>query len=314
MLDQLKLLLWKNYTLRRRRKLRLFVEIFWPLFIFIITAWVRTRVPRSHQTQCHYYERVLPSGGTFSFLADFICETNNTCYSSPKERPKTYQIRKFSQETIEFLNRKKILESIGELVDYVPLFNQQRQDAENVSQNISLSQILAISVSEFQNKLTNVSQMLNSSILDNFLDSTPNFNLLFSFYSANYSEPIVPKGSYGLFKKAQNLLNLLYGSNLERMDINRAENKVGYSVWIRDKMCEQNQYLFLNISSEFSKVMCSLEDREIEEVSILISSSINFTRVKEKIYSSTNFNDSIFYFKTFKVLTILSNIQNIENF
>lgn len=59
MLDQLKLLLWKSYTLRRRRKLRLFVEIFWPLFIFIITAWVRTRVPRSHETQCEILLKTL---------------------------------------------------------------------------------------------------------------------------------------------------------------------------------------------------------------------------------------------------------------
>nr|QNH67856.1 ATP-binding cassette transporter subfamily A member 1-like protein X2 [Brachionus rotundiformis] len=310
MLEQLKLLLWKNYTLRRRRKLRLFVEIFWPLFIFIITAWVRTRVPRSHQNQCHYYERTLPSGGTFSFLSDFICETNNTCYDSPKEKPKTYQIRKFTQETIDFLNRKKILESISEFFEYIPLVSKQRQDAENLSKKLPLSDILSVPNSKFKSKLSNISEIFNSTIFNMLLDSTPNFNMLFSVYSSDYLEPIIPNGGYEHFKSAQNLLNLLYGSNVERMNINRAENKVGFSVWIRNKMCQDDQYFFLNANPQLIKIICVLENTKLEEFSISLSTNINFTRVKEKIYSSTSLDNSIFYLKTLRILSILTNIQN----
>lgn len=157
----------------------------------------------------------MPSGGTFSFLSDFICETNNTCYDSPKEKPKTYQIGKFSQESIEYLNKKNILESINEVLDYFPLMNQQRFQAEIFTKKIRIADILVVPIEKFNSRLSNISKQLDTTIFNMILNSTPNFNLLFSLYSANYSEPIIPSESYEHFKKAQNLLNLLYGPNLE---------------------------------------------------------------------------------------------------
>lgn len=158
---------------------------------------------------------MLPSSGTFSFLADFICETNNTCYDTPKEKSKTHLIRKFSEQSIEFLNKKNILESVTEILDYIPLFNKQRLDAENVSKRIMLSEILLVPVTKFNNKLTEISKNFNTTIIQILLNSTPNFNLIFSSYSADYSEPIIPIESYEHFKKVHNLINLLYGPNLE---------------------------------------------------------------------------------------------------
>lgn len=158
---------------------------------------------------------MLPSGGTFSFLTDFICETNNTCYDSPKEKPKTYQIRKFSEQSIEFLNRNNILESLNEILGYVPLFNRQRLDAENVSKQIMLSNILLIPITEFSSHFTDISKNFNTTVIEILLNSTPNFNMMFSSYSTDYSEPIIPTENYEHYKKAENLINLLYGPNLE---------------------------------------------------------------------------------------------------
>ncbi|CAF0739890.1 unnamed protein product [Brachionus calyciflorus] len=288
MLDQLKLLLWKNYTLRRRRKFRLFVEIFWPMFIFLITAWVRTRVPRSHQNQCHYSERVLPSGGIFPFITDFICETNNTCYNSPREISKSFEFRKFTEDSISYLNSKRIPTSISKLVDYITPFNQQRFLALNISKNLQLFEVLTINETNFKNELINGSHLnffLNETLMVLVLNSIPNFNLLYSSYSSNYTEPMIPPESYEFFRKAQNLLNLLYGSQLERMDINRYRNRIDYSVWLRSKQCGDDPELYLLKSSnqnDLNSELCSLSGKDLETIFKLISKSINFTLVKEK--------------------------------
>ena len=44
---QLKLLLWKNSLLKRRRYLQTAVEVLIPLTLFIILLWIRGRVERT---------------------------------------------------------------------------------------------------------------------------------------------------------------------------------------------------------------------------------------------------------------------------
>ncbi|XP_078736245.1 phospholipid-transporting ATPase ABCA1-like [Lampetra fluviatilis] len=49
---QLRLLLWKNFTLRKRQKVRLLLELTWPLFLFVILVLVRNTQPPYRQHQC----------------------------------------------------------------------------------------------------------------------------------------------------------------------------------------------------------------------------------------------------------------------
>lgn len=49
---QLYLLLWKNFQLRKRRKIRFIIEILWPLTLFLILVWVRTRGLRVNNAAC----------------------------------------------------------------------------------------------------------------------------------------------------------------------------------------------------------------------------------------------------------------------
>ncbi len=70
---QIRLVLWKNFTIRRRRwvsflnSLRIFklsfifiqprviFELIWPLFLFLILMWVRTRNLVFHYDACEYF-------------------------------------------------------------------------------------------------------------------------------------------------------------------------------------------------------------------------------------------------------------------
>ncbi|XP_034242493.1 phospholipid-transporting ATPase ABCA1-like isoform X2 [Thrips palmi] len=77
---QLRLLLWKNFLIRRRNKLRLCLEVLWPLFLFLILMWVRTRGLKEIRPECHYMEKAMPSAGQFAFLHSLVCNAPNVCH------------------------------------------------------------------------------------------------------------------------------------------------------------------------------------------------------------------------------------------
>uniref|UniRef100_A0A3B1K8P2 P-type phospholipid transporter n=1 Tax=Astyanax mexicanus TaxID=7994 RepID=A0A3B1K8P2_ASTMX len=86
---QLYLLLWKNFTYRRRNKFQLITELLWPLFLFLILISVRNSHPPYKQSQCHFPNKALPSAGTLAWVQGIVCNVNNPCfhYQTPGERP-----------------------------------------------------------------------------------------------------------------------------------------------------------------------------------------------------------------------------------
>ncbi|XP_030112804.4 phospholipid-transporting ATPase ABCA7 isoform X2 [Taeniopygia guttata] len=80
---QLGLLLWKNFTYRRRQRIQLAIEILWPLFLFLILVSVRRSHPPFKQHECHFPNKALPSAGTLPWLQGIICNLNNPCFRHP---------------------------------------------------------------------------------------------------------------------------------------------------------------------------------------------------------------------------------------
>ncbi|NWI21443.1 ABCA1 protein, partial [Crypturellus soui] len=88
---QLWLLLWKNFTYRRRQRIQLAIELLWPLFLFVILISVRRSHPPFMQHECHFPNKALPSAGTLPWLQGIVCNMNNPCfrYPTPGEAPGT---------------------------------------------------------------------------------------------------------------------------------------------------------------------------------------------------------------------------------
>uniref|UniRef100_A0A7N6BQX4 ABC transporter domain-containing protein n=1 Tax=Anabas testudineus TaxID=64144 RepID=A0A7N6BQX4_ANATE len=80
---QLGLLLWKNFTYRRRQTIQLLIEIIWPLFIFFILISVRIHYPPYEQHECHFPNKAMPSAGTLPWVQGIICNANNPCFRNP---------------------------------------------------------------------------------------------------------------------------------------------------------------------------------------------------------------------------------------
>ncbi|XP_009947237.1 PREDICTED: retinal-specific ATP-binding cassette transporter [Leptosomus discolor] len=80
---QVKLLLWKNWILRKRQKLRFLVELVWPLTLFFALVWMRKANPLYRQHECHFPNKAMPSAGTLPWLHGIFCNMNNPCFRSP---------------------------------------------------------------------------------------------------------------------------------------------------------------------------------------------------------------------------------------
>lgn len=100
LLTQFTLLLWKNFTLRKRQKVRLVVEVVWPLFLFIILVWVRATNKPDHKGQCHYPNKAMPSAGVLPWLQGMMCNIDNPCLSSPTPGETPGQVNNFNNSVI----------------------------------------------------------------------------------------------------------------------------------------------------------------------------------------------------------------------
>ncbi|CAG5929271.1 unnamed protein product, partial [Menidia menidia] len=100
LLTQFILLLWKNFTLRKRQKVRLVIEVLWPLFLFFILVGVRSTNKPIFKGQCHYPNKAMPSAGVLPWLQGMMCNIDNPClnYPTPGETPG--QVNNFNNSII----------------------------------------------------------------------------------------------------------------------------------------------------------------------------------------------------------------------
>lgn len=127
LLTQFTLLLWKNFTLRKRQKLRLVIEVLWPLFLFIILVWVRSTNQPVHKDQCHYPNKAMPSSGVLPWIQGLVCNIENPCLNSPTPGEAPGQVNNFNNSIIAgilielqtLLVNKSVLSKVKLLADDV---------------------------------------------------------------------------------------------------------------------------------------------------------------------------------------------------
>uniref|UniRef100_A0A3B1J655 P-type phospholipid transporter n=1 Tax=Astyanax mexicanus TaxID=7994 RepID=A0A3B1J655_ASTMX len=82
-ISQVRLLLWKNWTVRKRQKMRFFMEIMWPVMLFIGLVWLRKANPLYRQHECHFPNKAMPSAGVLPWIQGIFCNANNPCFQHP---------------------------------------------------------------------------------------------------------------------------------------------------------------------------------------------------------------------------------------
>uniref|UniRef100_A0A9J7YWA7 P-type phospholipid transporter n=1 Tax=Cyprinus carpio carpio TaxID=630221 RepID=A0A9J7YWA7_CYPCA len=135
LLTQLRLLLWKNFTLRRRQKVRLLVELVWPLFLFFILVSVRSTNNPVYKSQCHYLNKPLPSAGVLPWLQGMLCNMQNPCVSFPTPGEAPGQVNNFDNSTVT-----KVLVEVQSLLADPALFSSVKLISEDIGRWTSVLQ------------------------------------------------------------------------------------------------------------------------------------------------------------------------------
>ncbi|CAM4529538.1 unnamed protein product [Leuciscus chuanchicus] len=135
LLTQLRLLLWKNFTLRRRQKVRLVVELIWPLFLFFILVSVRSTNQPVYKSQCHYPNKPLPSAGVLPWLQGMLCNLQNPCVSYPTPGESPGQVNNFNDSTVT-----KILIEVQSLLANLALSSNVQLISDDIGQWASVLQ------------------------------------------------------------------------------------------------------------------------------------------------------------------------------
>ncbi|KAK9538762.1 hypothetical protein VZT92_003912 [Zoarces viviparus] len=137
--SQIRLLLWKNWTLRKRQKVRFLVEICWPVLLFVGLVWLRKANPLYQQHECHFPNKAMPSSGILPWIQGIFCNVNNPCFRYPTrgESPGVVSnynnsvLARFYVDAQELLLNEKEVRQLGRLWHDVSSFSNFMETLRN---------------------------------------------------------------------------------------------------------------------------------------------------------------------------------------
>ncbi|XP_028174826.1 uncharacterized protein LOC114363337 [Ostrinia furnacalis] len=121
---QLRLLLWKDYLIRRRKLITLF-GVAWATLVMLCLYVVRINIDNQDFPTCQFSARALPSAGILPFVQSFVCSVNNECEPMDRfQEVPTYENAKLTQLQRKFsplLHNETVLEVAGTVPDALRL-------------------------------------------------------------------------------------------------------------------------------------------------------------------------------------------------
>ncbi|KAL0111880.1 hypothetical protein PUN28_013230 [Cardiocondyla obscurior] len=130
-IDQLGLLLWKNYIIRKRQPGILALIFIWPIVIFMILYTVRDNDDVENYPTCQFPARSMPQDGLLPFVQSYICSVGNPCdpLSQYEEAPsyKNATLGPLIVELQPMLNNKTIISAVETLPQSIQLLKSMAQ-------------------------------------------------------------------------------------------------------------------------------------------------------------------------------------------
>ncbi|CAH8448138.1 unnamed protein product [Heterobilharzia americana] len=79
-LKHYRVLLWKDYLLRRRSFWLILAELMFCLVFVIVIAVIRGRYSAENMSSCYIQSQSMTSMGLLTYMQSLICNFNYTCY------------------------------------------------------------------------------------------------------------------------------------------------------------------------------------------------------------------------------------------
>ncbi|XP_066576495.1 phospholipid-transporting ATPase ABCA1 [Amia ocellicauda] len=285
LLAQLGLLLWKNFILRKRQKIRLLVELVWPLFLFFILVWVRSTNQPVNQDQCHYPNKAMPSAGILPWLQGMVCNINNPCLNHPTEGETPGQVNNFNSSVLT-----------GVMVELQSLVSN--------TSSLTKYQRLSSDVKEWLKILQNSNPENGQSIqLKNILKENETFT---RYLKENLSVPLFVAESVKMARiNLSKVIGLSRDVNLNHILCNKTELK---------------QYIVLNSSAAqdiFQNISCSLTPQQLEITREVLLRNLDTQKLAMAVPLAVNLNPTETFLLAGQTVThalpIFEEISKLQN-
>nr|XP_033323682.1 uncharacterized protein LOC117218991 isoform X1 [Megalopta genalis]XP_033323683.1 uncharacterized protein LOC117218991 isoform X1 [Megalopta genalis]XP_033323684.1 uncharacterized protein LOC117218991 isoform X1 [Megalopta genalis] len=129
--DQIGLLLWKNYVVRKRQPGILALVFVWPVIVFMILYTIRDNVDPEYYPTCQFPARSMPRNGLLPFVQSFICSLGNPCdpLAEYEEVPsyRNATLGPLVMELQPMLNNDTILSAVRTLPNSIQLLKSMAQ-------------------------------------------------------------------------------------------------------------------------------------------------------------------------------------------
>uniref|UniRef100_A0A8C2IYY7 P-type phospholipid transporter n=1 Tax=Cyprinus carpio TaxID=7962 RepID=A0A8C2IYY7_CYPCA len=80
---------------------RLFMEIMWPVVLFIGLVWLRRANPLYRQHECHFPNKAMPSTGILPWIQGIFCNANNPCFQHPTRGESPGLVSNYNNSIVE---------------------------------------------------------------------------------------------------------------------------------------------------------------------------------------------------------------------
>ncbi|XP_071145778.1 phospholipid-transporting ATPase ABCA1-like isoform X2 [Mytilus edulis] len=270
---QLRILLWKNFTIRKRQKFRLFAEIVFPLALFLILVIVRTRPDlKVNQPECHFDGNAMPSAGTWPFIQSLVCNAENRCYQTVTANEAAGTTATGNPQALI----TRILTDIGQLADPELIRNLLRDGQiifrvlgmirnGTATGGLNLGNIVT-NPTDLRNQIINNNISLSPDVIDQLLNATIN--------------PALPTGVLFDFGECRLIQNNGTSGGIPNTNIT-AQN-------LRGLVCDRNLnetiiFPTQSISDTVQTQLCNLTLVQFDQLYGLLLSALNNTRLNEEI-------------------------------
>jgi len=193
---QLKLLLWKNFRIKWRQRIRLLVEIVLPLCLFIILLLVRTLNDQllTKQHECHFDGKAMPSAGPLPFFQSLLCTSNNTCHAERRDGERMGQVNSFNNSLLSqlfvdvesFLADEVAVDSLTHLIEDLELLQELAELAQQGLLDCSI-QLGGIVVDEddLRQRIDDQNIALSQDLVTQLLNASLNATELLMFFQSD---------------------------------------------------------------------------------------------------------------------------------
>ncbi|XP_065646706.1 phospholipid-transporting ATPase ABCA1 isoform X2 [Hydra vulgaris] len=312
-LHQLKLLLWKNYTLKKRTPFILCIELIVPLILFLILVTIRIHRQPIQSKGDSWYPNALPSAGIVALLQS-LCKGGDIIGSNGYKYYPNASINQILSDIVD-VSKTPVLKALIDFKELEEDFTQLNLvNFSNKIDDVRFQNMFSSKDSLQSFFLKNLS--MPSNIFDALMDTKLNSSKIFKFLKDNSMLVHLFVNNHTTVSDIQNEfqnqdtfakmgeINSFYESTFLSDEIKSSVCSTEFLDWFSDEKVRQDNSL--------QKFLCNMTKEQVFELSKQMKLSFNYSKLFEMLNIS-RLLQSEYTEKAEKIRTGLFKMSKLED-